>query len=103
MEDVDALEARWRARVGMWKKLADTARASGSKELEQHARKHQQMLEEPPTREGLGDWVANLTKSVGIPPCEECKRRQNALNSIDTSQPIAFVVRAVFKALVERT
>ncbi len=46
-----------------------------------------------PTREmfpmvkktGLGDRVADMLKSVGIKPCEGCKKRQEALNAIGES------------------
>ena len=30
----------------------------------------------------LGDIIAKLTSSVGIEPCEPCKRRQERLNEI---------------------
>jgi hypothetical protein len=33
-------------------------------------------------KKGLGDRVADLTKAVGIKPCEACKKRQAKLNQI---------------------
>lgn len=32
--------------------------------------------------QGLGDVIANITNSVGIEPCEECKERQFGLNRL---------------------
>jgi hypothetical protein len=31
---------------------------------------------------GLGDTVAKLTKSIGIVPCDGCKKRQSKLNKL---------------------
>jgi len=100
MDDLQKLEDRRLQIIATWKQLGDVARASGSKELEEHARKHQAALEEPPTKAGLGDWIANLTKAVGIPPCDQCKKRQAALNSLDTSKPVNELVRDVFRAIL---
>lgn len=33
-------------------------------------------------RKGLGDVVADITKSVGVEPCEGCKERQFTLNRL---------------------
>ena len=32
--------------------------------------------------QGLGDVIANITNSVGIAPCEDCKERQFTLNRL---------------------
>jgi hypothetical protein len=32
--------------------------------------------------QGLGDVIANITNSIGIEPCEECKERQFGLNRL---------------------
>ncbi len=103
MDDLERLEARRQTVISTWKNLGDVAQAAGVKELEEHARKHQRKLEDPPTKEGLGDWIANLTKAVGIPPCAECKKRQAALNALDTSKPATELARDVFKALLTRS
>jgi len=34
------------------------------------------------SKKGLGDMVADVTKAVGIKPCEGCKKRQEKLNVI---------------------
>ena len=31
---------------------------------------------------GLGDTIANITKAVGIKPCNGCKKRQEKLNKM---------------------
>ncbi len=103
MNDVDKLMTRREAIISTWRTLTGSARAARLPELEEHALHHQRMLEEPPTKEGLGDWIANLTKAVGIPPCDECKKRQAALNALDTTKPAAELARDVFNAILHPT
>jgi hypothetical protein len=38
------------------------------------------LLEEADKMEGLGDAVARVTKSLGIPECSKCKKRRKWLN-----------------------
>lgn len=50
---------------------------------------------------GIGDKVAALTSAVGISPCEICKKRQEAMNKVDFSKPIAEVYKDLRLAVTD--
>jgi hypothetical protein len=54
---------------------------------------------------GLGDTIANVTKAIGIEPCEGCNKRKNLLNVLfpfNTPSPMTEEEKEQFKSILER-
>lgn len=91
------LEAHRRVVIAQWREIEATSRALGNKVLESHAREQAELLEDPPVK--LGDAVATLTHALGIPQCDDCKKRQTALNKVDTRKGLISTVKNIVKAI----
>ena len=50
-------------------------------------------------RPRIGDAIAGMTSALGIKPCGDCKKRQAALNTVDTTKPTIDVIKDIFRAL----
>ncbi len=96
--DEQELERRRAALAARWKRLADSASKANNPTLEAHALAEFNKLEHPVQ---LGDRVATLTKALGIPPCDDCKKRQAALNQVDTTQSLYHVIQAAALAILK--
>lgn len=54
---------------------------------------------------GLGDTIANVTKAIGVEPCEGCNKRKNLLNVLfpfNTPLPMTEEEKEQFKSILER-
>lgn len=96
-KNLEVLEAHRTRVIAQWRELEAVARKAGNKILEEHARKHAELLEDPPVK--LGDAVATLTHALGIPQCDDCKKRQAAMNRVDTRKGFVNTVKGIFKAI----
>lgn len=96
-KNLAALEVRRTILIAQWRELERVSKLSGNTVLEEHARKHAELLEDPPVK--LGDRFATLTHALGIPQCDDCKKRQAAMNRVDTRKGILHTVKGVLKAI----
>jgi hypothetical protein len=48
----------------------------------------------------LGDFVADITKVLGIKECGGCAKRRAALNRLDLDQPLLDLAKGLKEALV---
>ena len=78
-----------------WKQLATSARRAGNTVLAEHAERSAAEVE----RVKIGDVIAGMTSALGIKPCGDCKKRQAALNTVDTTQPTVDIIKDIFRAL----
>jgi hypothetical protein len=93
----ERLEAHRQRVIAGWRRLEVLGRAAGNKVLEAEARKQAELLEDPPVK--LGDAFATLTHALGIPQCDDCKKRQAAMNKVDTRKGFVNTVKGIVKAI----
>lgn len=96
MDKLELLEYRRKILVDGWRKLEKNADAAGMDAMRDAAREQIDLLDRP----RAGDWVANFTKALGIPQCDQCKKRQEAMNKVDMSRPKHEVFRDLFRAFL---